>query len=43
MSEPGQTAVPVADAQNMPWPRDSYTNRAGGEESGILQIRVSLP
>jgi len=43
MDEPGDEPQPIPDAQNIAWPRNSYTNRAGNSASGILQIRVQLP
>jgi len=43
MNQPGQTPEALPDAQDLPWPRDSYTNRPGEETSGILQLRVRLP
>jgi len=43
LDEPGGMPQPLPDAQNIAWPRSSYTNHAGAENSGILQIRVHLP
>jgi len=43
LREPGADPEPLADAQHLVWPQDSYTNRPGDEPSGILQLRVRLP
>ncbi len=43
LREPGAEPEPLADAQQLVWPQDSYTNRPGDEPSGILQLRVRLP
>jgi Metallo-peptidase family M12B Reprolysin-like len=43
MDEPGGEPQPIPDAQNIAWPRNSYTNHAGDSASGILQIRVQFP
>lgn len=42
-NEPGQPPQPVPDAQNMTWPRSSYTNDATTATSGMLQLRVTMP
>jgi len=43
LDEPGDMPQPLPDAQNIAWPRSSYTNHVGTENTGILQIRVNLP